>query len=155
MNAIIGLAFCVLLGISIKAYGVAGLLWFPLGFIFALFVTAQMLLPIILGLPRAIRLISRHEMRGAVIGRILLTPLIWVVLLFVVLFLIDFFWPSAAAFLYNNGALNLGAWAGTIAIILSPLSAKSRADFKADFDKSYQRFYAPPNTAPGPPPTAP
>jgi len=144
MNAIIGLAFCVLLGVSIKAYGIAALLWFPIGFVFALFVTAQMLLPIILGLPRAIRLVSRREMRGTVFGRILLTPLIWFVQLFVVLFLIGFFWPSAADFLYNNAALNLGAWVGTIAIVLSPLSAKSRADFRADFDRSYQRF----NTSP-------
>jgi tetratricopeptide (TPR) repeat protein len=43
--------------------------------------------------------------------------------------------------LYNNISLNLGAWLGTIAIILTPLSKKGRADFREDFDRAYQRFY--------------
>jgi hypothetical protein len=150
MNAIIGIAFCVLLVVSIKASGVGALLWFPVGFVVALFVAAQILLPITLGLPRAIRLVSRREMRAAIFGRLLLTPLVWFILLFVLLFLIGFFWPSAADFLYNNTALNFGASVGTIAIVFSPLSAKSRADFKTDFDKSYQRFYTLPYTAPQP-----
>ena len=45
-----------LLGVMIKAHGVAALLWVPVGFVFGLFVTAQMVLPLLLGLPRAIRL---------------------------------------------------------------------------------------------------
>lgn len=143
MSTIVGLAFCLLLGVSTKASGIAALLWFPLGFFSALFVTAQMILPIIMGLPRAIRLVSTREMRGAVFGAILITPLIWFVLLFLVGFLVGFFWPSAVDFLNNNAALNLGGWVGTMAIVLSPLSAKSRADFRADFDRSYERFYTP------------
>jgi hypothetical protein len=137
MYAIIGIAFCVLLGISIKAHGIVALLWFPLGFIFGLFITAQVVLPIIMGLPRAIRLILSREMRAVVIGRILITPIIWLV----VLFLFGVFCPSAAGYLSNNSPLNIGLWVGTITIILSPLSANSRAAFRDDFDNAYQKFY--------------
>jgi hypothetical protein len=69
-----------------------------------------MVLPVLMGLPRAIRLLAKRQMRAAVLGRILLTSLIWFVLLFVVLFLLGFLWPSAAEFLYNNVGLNLGIW---------------------------------------------
>jgi hypothetical protein len=35
----------------------------------------------------------------------------------------------------------IGSWLGIIAIILSPLSKKSRSDYREDFDRSYSRFY--------------
>jgi hypothetical protein len=142
MHAIIALVFCLLLGLMVRAQGIAALLWFPLGFVIGLFATAQMLLPILMGLPRAIRLIAKHQMRSAVIGRILITPLVWFVLFFVVGFAFGFLWPSAAESLYNNAALNLGGWLGILAILLSSLSKKGRADFRDDFDKSYGRFYS-------------
>jgi hypothetical protein len=141
MRTIIGLLFCVLLGVMVKAQGIIALLWFPLGFIIALFVTAQIVLPIVLGLPRAIRLVSRGEMRSAVYWRLLVTPFVWLVLIAVIPFLIGFFWPSAVAWLDGNAALNVGTWLGIFAILLSPLSKKSRSDFREDFDKSYGRFY--------------
>jgi hypothetical protein len=138
---IIGLLFCVLLGVMVKAQGIVALLWFPLGFVIGLCVAAQIALPIMLGLPRAIRLVSRREMRSAVYWRLLVTPFLWLVLLSVIPFLIGFFWPSAAVWLENNAALNVGTWLGVFAILLSPLSKKSRADYRKDFDRSYARFY--------------
>jgi hypothetical protein len=141
MYAIIGIVFCLLLGVMIKAQGIGALLWFPLGFVIGLFVSAQMLLPILMGLPRAIRLVAKHQMRSAVIGRIFVTPLIWFVLVFGACFVFGFLWPSAAESLYNNAALNLGSWLGIFAILLSPLSKKARSDFREDFDKSYGGFY--------------
>jgi hypothetical protein len=141
MQAIIGVLFCLLLGIMVKAQGWLALLWFPLGFAIGLFVTAQMVLPIMLGLPRAIRLVSRGEMRSAVYARLLAKPVVWIVVLLVIPFLIGFFWPSVAAWVPDNAALNVGTWLGIVAILLSPLSKKSRDDFRADFDRSYGRFY--------------
>jgi hypothetical protein len=138
---IIGLLFCVLLGVMVKAQGIVALLWFPLGFVIGLCVAAQIALPIMLGLPRAIRLVSRGEMRSVVYWRLLVTPFLWLVLLAVIPFLIGFFWPSAAVWLKNNAALNVGTWLGIFAILLSPLSKKSRADYREDFDRSYARFY--------------
>ena len=141
MQTIIGLLFCVLLGVMVKAQGFIALLWFPLGFAIGLCVSAQIVLPIVLGLPRAIRLVSRGAMRSAVYLRLLVTPFVWFLLLCVFGFLVGFFSPSAAAWLDGNAALNVGTWLGLFAILLSPLSKKSRSDFREDFDRSYARFY--------------
>ncbi len=141
MKTIIALLFCFLLGGMVIAQGWIALVWFPLGFVISVFVTAQIALPIILGFPRAIRLVSRGEMRSAVYARLLIVPLLWVVMLFVIPFLIGFFWPSAATWLEDNVALNVGSWLGIIGILLSPLSKKSREDFRQDFDRSYGQFY--------------
>jgi hypothetical protein len=137
MYALIGLAFCLLLGFMIADEGAVALLWTPLGFAFGLLLASQMLLPLMLGLPRAIWLVTKRQMRIGVFGRILVTPLIW----FVLLFAVGFLWPSISKFLSNKTAFNLGTWLGTVAIILSPLSAKCRRNFKEDFDKAYQQFY--------------
>ncbi len=81
-------------------------------------------------------------MSSRVYTRLLITPIFWVVVLFVALFLVGFFWPLAAAWVADNAALNVGTWLGIVAIMLSPLSKKSRCDFRADFDRSYGRFYS-------------
>ena len=125
----------------VKAQGWFALLWLPLGFITGLFVTAQIALPILLGLPRAIHLVSSGEMRAAVYRRLLFSPVLWIVHLSVILFLVRFFWPSAAAWFETNGALSGGVWLGVVGILLSALSKRSRADFHADFDQSYRQFY--------------
>jgi hypothetical protein len=137
MKTIVGLAFCVLLGVSIRGQGWTALLWVPAGFVFGLYATAQIVLPIILGLPRAIALVVKGQMRSAVFGAMILAPVIWLVSLAAA----GFFWPAAADYLYNNVAFTLSANLGMIAIILSPLSKTSRSDFRQDFDKAYRRFY--------------
>ncbi len=141
MQTIIALLFCLLLGVMVKAQGWFALLWLPLGFVIGLFVTAQIALPILLGLPRAIHLVSSGEMRAAVYRRLLFSPVLWIVHLSVILFLVGFFWPSAAAWFETNGALSAGVWLGVVGILLSALSKRSRADFQADFDRSYRQFY--------------
>lgn len=80
-------------------------------------------------------------MRPAVYRRLLFAPVVWIVLLGVIVLLIRFFWPSAAAWFESNGALSSGLWLGVVGILLSALSKKSRADFDADFDRSYRQFY--------------
>ena len=62
----------------------------------------------------------------------------WFIVVFGVLFFIRFYWPSVAATVRDNLALYLGVTLGTIAIVLSELSEKSRSDFRADFDRSYR-----------------
>jgi hypothetical protein len=137
LGTTIGLALSGLLGLAFAHQGIAALLWTPLGFAFGLLSAGQMLLPLILGLPRAIRLVRKRQMRIGVFGRILVTPLIWCV----GLFLVGFLWPSVVEFLSRNTGFNLGMALGTIGIILSPLSAKCRRDFNADFDRAYSQFY--------------
>jgi len=141
VQTIIALLFCLLLGVMVKAQGWFALLWLPLGFVSGLFVTARIALPILLGLPRAIHLVSSGEMRAAVYRRLLFPPVLWILHLSVILFLVRFFWPSAVAWFETNGALSAGVWLGVVGILLSALSKKSRADFHADFDQSYRQFY--------------
>jgi hypothetical protein len=141
VQTIIALLFFLLLGVMTKAQGWFALLWVPLGFVISWFIAARIALPILLGLPRAIQLVSSGEMRAAVYRRLLSTPVLWIVLLSVILFLVRFFRPSAAAWFETNGALSGGVWLGVVAVLLSALSQKSRADFHADFDQSYRQFY--------------
>ena len=141
MQTIIALLFCLLLGVMVMAQGWFALLWVPLGFVIGLFVTARIALPILLGLPRAIHLVSSGEMRAAVYRRLLFPPVLWILLLSVILVLVRFFWSSAVAWFETNGALSGGVELGVVGILLSALSKKSRADFQADFDQSYRKFY--------------
>ena len=141
MQTIIALLFCLVLGVTAMAQGWFALLWVSLGFVIGLFVTARIALPILLGLPRAIHLVSSGEMHAAVYWRLLFPPVLWIVHLSVILFLVGFFWPSAAAWFETNGALSAGLWLGAVGILLSALSKRSRADFQADFDQSYRQFY--------------
>ena len=128
------------------AQGWFALLWVSLGFVIGLFVTARIALPILLGLPRAMRLVGSGEMRAAVYRRLLFTPVLWIVPLAVIVFLLGFFWPSTVAWFDGNGALSAGLWLGVIGILLSVLSKKSRADFHADSDQSYAQFYVRPTS---------
>ena len=141
MQTIIALLFCLVLVLMVQAQGLSGLLWVSLGFVIGLFVSARIALPILLGLPRAMRLVASGEMRAAVYRRLLFAPVLWIVQLAVIVFLVGFFWPSAVAWFEGNGALSTGLWLGLIGILLSALSKKSRADFEADFDRSYGQFY--------------
>src|SRR5207248_5997786 len=117
----------------VNAQGWSGLLWVSGGFVVGLFVTARIAFPILLGLPRAIRLVANGEMLAAVYRRLLFTPFLWIVPLAVIVFLVGFFWPSAAAWFQSNDELITGLRLGVIGVLLSALSKKSRADFEADF----------------------
>ena len=141
MQTIIALLFCLVLGVTAMAQGWFALIWVSLGFVIGLFVTARIALPILLGLPRAMRLVGSGEMRAAVYRRLLFTPVLWIVQLAMIVFLVGFFWPSAAAWFQSNDALISGLRLGVIGILLSALSKQSRADFHANFDQSYAQFY--------------
>jgi hypothetical protein len=138
---LIGMAFVVLIGAMLRVQGLSALLWTPLGFAFGFFSAGQIVLPVLLGLPRAIWLVSKAQMRLSVCLRILVVSFIWLVMLAVLLVLIGYFWPSTAESAYNNLALNLGMSLGMLAILLCPLSARCRSDFVADFNTSYQKFF--------------
>ena len=125
----------------VQAQGWSALLWVSVGFVIGLLVSGRIAFPILLGLPRAIRLVASGEMRAAVYRRLLFTPVLWIVQLAVIVFLVRFFWPSAVAWFERNGALSTGLWLGVVGILLSALSGKSRADFNADFDRSYGQYY--------------
>src|SRR5437879_13230299 len=119
MQTIIALLCCLGLVLMVMAQGWLGALWVSLGFFIALFVTARIAYPILLGLPRAIRLVASGEMRAAVYRRLLFTPVLWIVALAAIVLLVGFFWRSAVAWFEGNGALSTGLWLGVIGIMLS------------------------------------
>lgn len=137
MYGLFVVALCLLTGAMLAARGAWALLWTPLGFFIGLFVSSQVLLVLLMGLPRAGWLISKGYMRPSVVWRICLTPLIWLI----IMFLVGFFWPSIVDLINNNLALSLGADLGMLAIILSPLSSKARIDFLDDFNTTYQGYF--------------
>jgi hypothetical protein len=141
VQTIIALLFCLVLVVTVMAQGWSGVLWTSVGFVIGLFVTARIAFPVLLGLPRAIRLVGSGEMRAAVYRRLLLTPVVWIILLAAFVFVLRFFWPSAAVWFESNGGLSAGLWLGVVGILLSALSKKSRDDFNSDFDRTYAQFY--------------
>lgn len=141
MYKITGFAFCLLEGVLIASYGWIALLWSPIGFIVGIFITSQIVLPLILGLPLAFSLVSKKQMRSKVFLALFRTPIIWVIQLLIIGFLLFWFWHSAIDWLYVNQTLNIGIAFGFIAILLSPISKKVRADFRVDFDKAWGKYY--------------
>lgn len=141
MYSIIGVLFCILEGVLVAKFGWIALLWSTLGIIFGLYASANIILPILLGIPMASSHVSKKEMRPSVYAALFRAPVIWMAV-FIVLGLI---FPSAVDWVSKNETLCIGLAFGFIAILFSPLSKKSRTDFRADFDKSYGRYYIDPN----------
>lgn len=137
MYKLVGLAFCAILGISVAMFGWLSLLWSPLGFVIGLFVSANVILPLLMGIPIAISYVTKNEMRSGVYLHLFKAPLIWSLPLLILII----FFPSALHWISSNQPLYLGLIVGFIAILLSPLSLKGRQDFRSDFDKLYGRFY--------------
>jgi hypothetical protein len=94
-----------------------------------------------MGIPMAIKRVSKGRMRKMVFVRIIRTPIIWIVSIFVVGFLFGWLFPHTAMYLYNNKGFNFGGWLGIIGILLSPLSKSDRMDFYKDFDKACYKYY--------------
>jgi hypothetical protein len=141
MYKIGALIYCLLEGFLVAAYGWIALLWSSLGYFLGLFISAQMVLPIILGLPLAFSLVSKKQMRPKVFIILFRTPVIWVIQLYILGFILGRFFPTAANWIIGNQTLNIGMSFGLICILFSPLSKKVRGDFRIDFDKIYGRYY--------------
>lgn len=127
----------ILMGYMTAKFGWIALLWCPLGFMFGIFSTSNIVLPILLGFPIATSLILKMQMRAGVYLALLRTPIIWLVQLF----LIGFFFPSAVNWVSDNQPLNIAAIFGFLLILLSPISKKVRDDFRSDFDKAWGGYY--------------
>jgi len=141
MYKIGGIVFCVALGVLVAIYGWIALLWTPIGFIVGLFLAANTIFLLILGLPLAYHQVKEYIMLPKVYSRILRTPLIWLIQITVIIVILYFLWPSAIDWILNNKPLVFGFLFGFVAILISPLSKRCRQDFRVDFDKSYGRFY--------------
>ena len=66
MYSLIGILFCVLEGILVAKFGWIALLWSPIGFLIGLFASANIALPVLMGVPKAASLVSQKEMKSKV-----------------------------------------------------------------------------------------
>jgi energy-coupling factor transporter transmembrane protein EcfT len=137
MYKIGGILYCVLEGILVAHYGWMAIVWSTIGFIIGLFLTPNIVLPILMGMPIAFFYLLKKQIRPRVILALSITPLIWII----ILFSLGWFFPSTVDWLSKNETFKIGFMSGCILIILSPISKESRKDFKMDFDKSYGRYY--------------
>jgi hypothetical protein len=109
---------------------------FIVGFVLGLFIYAQLVLPLLYGLPRAIWHVARGELQFRAIPAQFIAPLIWFCLLFIVGFLMGFFAPSLIQHTLGNAALNYGMQAGLVLLLLNFFSKSGRQDMNIDFMKS-------------------
>ncbi len=82
MYSIVGIVFCLLVGILLAHFGWIALLWTPMGFIVGLYLSANMILPITLGVPMAFSYTVKKQIRPRVFWAILRTPLFAPLLVF-------------------------------------------------------------------------
>lgn len=117
------------------------ILYVGIGFIVGLFVYAQILLPLIYGLPKTVLLFAKKKVRFAAVVSQLTTPLLWFVFFLIAGFILQSISPNTVRFLVSNPALNAGGWLAIAALLLNFLTRKGRADMKSDFDRWIQKYY--------------
>lgn len=141
MYKIVGIVFFILECILIVFYGWIAIIWSSIGYLFGMYSTSNMVLPIIIGLPVAFRLVLKKRMRPIIFLVLFRAPIIWSIGLIILGFIIEWISPNAINWIVKNQTLNIGLSFGFIAILLTLLSKEGRDDFRADFDKFYDSYF--------------
>jgi hypothetical protein len=115
--------------------------YMSLGFVIWLFVGAQMLLPILYGLPRSIYHFFKHEVTIMAIISNLATPIFWFIAIAVLGFIVEATIPALNDFLMRNPAFGLGQALATLMLLSGFLTRKGRADMSADYEHSTLRRF--------------
>jgi len=129
----------------VRANVIAALL-FLAGMTLGLFVGAQMLLPLLYGLPVAVAQVARGNLRPMAVPMQLLTPAIWCVILASVVFLGKLIAPGSTTALLKSGPFTAGWLVGAALLLRGLFSAHTRADMWDDFRTSTVARFA---TRPG------
>jgi hypothetical protein len=119
---------------------VLSIIFLGVGFVIGLFIYAQIVLPIIYGLPKAVYWYTQEQVNFMAIISMLITPVIWVVGLGVLGTIMHKFSPSIYNFVVSNGSFNWGSTLGLLAILGNMLTKKGRADMKDDYERSVARY---------------
>ncbi len=119
---------------------ILNIIFLIIGFIVGLFIYAQIVLPIIYGLPKSIYRFAKKQVRFMAIISMLTTPVIWLVGLGILGIIMHKFAPSIYNFVVNNGAFNLGSTLGLLTIIANLFTKKGRADMSDDYESSIARY---------------
>lgn len=120
---------------------ILSILGFILGFAIGLFLYAQILLPLIYGLPVSVYYFLKREVTVGAIFFQFVSPLIWSVGISVIGLLLHLAAPAIFDFLVNDPGSILGRLVGTAALLLNFLRPSGRADMKSDYmQTTYSRF---------------
>ena len=140
MNAFIAVAFMLALGSLFKVQGWTAILWMPLGLAVSLFAVSNILLLPLMGFPMA-RNLKRMGIARPGLERAIFT-LVAALSLFViaVIGVATWIWPTWVRMGLHNPSLLVGAGIGAIGVLMSPLSAKAKADFALDFFKRFSKY---------------
>lgn len=109
---------------------------FLLGMTLGLLIGAQLLLPLLYGLPVAVAQVARGNLRPMAVPMQLLTPVIWCVILASVVFLGKLIAPGSTAALLKSGPFTAGWLVGAALLLRGLLSTRTRADMWDDFRAS-------------------
>lgn len=137
-------AFSILVcGVLVAATGWLALIWYPLGAIGSLFVFSNVLLPLLVGIPFALRFDKAQLAMSGLLATVVFRGLFAIAFWAAAFWGVFFTWPKLLADLLNNTALLAGIFVGFFVILISPLSAKVRADFMEDFLRNFKRKLVP------------
>lgn len=107
-----------------------------LGYFIGLFVFAQILLPLLYGVPKSIYLFIHKKIRFFAIISHLITPLIWCIGLIFLGFILEIFAPSINQFLIFNAPFNIGGNLAILSLLLNFLRKEGRLDMAKDYEKT-------------------
>ena len=119
---------------------------FLIGMTLGLFIGAQLLLPLLYGLPVAVAQVARGNLRPMAVPMQLLPPVIWCVILASVVFLGKLIAPGSTTALLKSGPLTAGWLVGAALLLRGLFSTHTRADMWDDFRASTVARFA---TEPG------
>lgn len=137
MYKISGVLFCILTGFLIGHFGWTAIIWTTLGYMVALFSTANIILPLLMGIPLASPLVKKKLMRPGIFIALFRAPIIWLTIILI----IGLLFPQTVEWISKNETLKIGLLFGVVTILFSPFSTKAKLDFREDFDSSYARYY--------------
>jgi hypothetical protein len=114
---------------------------FVVGFGFGIVWFSFIVLPIFYGLPRAILWCARGWARWTSILAYLVSPILWTIVFFAIVFAIVRFSPRTADFLGSDPAFSLGQMVGIgISVLRSLFSRSTHVDMDLDFRDFMRRF---------------
>jgi hypothetical protein len=106
-----------------------------------IFVYAQMVIPILYGIPYSTYLFSKGKLKFTGILFQFVAPISWSVGFFVSGFVLALINENIVYYFINDSAINLGGWIALFALLFNFLTRKGRADMKEDFYNSTFRIF--------------
>lgn len=120
---------------------VVELLLFVTGFLFGVWYTAMLVLPLFYGVPKALFACFRKELPFKAVLAYLIAPFFWTVFFTAILVGMRSFWRVGFDYLQESGGFNFGDALGSLTLITNALlSRKAQSNMKIEFEEFVQPF---------------